>query len=212
LSLNRSEKEAVISDVTGLAAKAQTLVIAEYRGITVADMTKLRNNARSNGVTLSVLKNTLARRAVAGSAFEVVSDQMTGPLIYGFSVDAVAAAKVVAEFAKTNDKLVIRAGAYGGKALDVNGVKQLASIPSKEVLLAQLLGLMQSPISRTARVLAALAEQRGAGAAQKKLPPQRQLRLKRALSVVTKVKHCGTVLSIAKLCPQLTVGNKNGIR
>ena len=147
------------------AAKAQTLVIAEYRGITVADMTKLRNTARSNGVSLTVLKNTLARRAVAGSAFEVVADQMTGPLIYGFSEDAVAAARVVAEFAKTNDKLVIRAGAYGGKALDVNGVKQLASIPSKEVLLAQLLGLMQSPISRTARVLAALAEQRGAGAA-----------------------------------------------
>ena len=166
MSLNRSEKEAVISDVTSLAAKAQTLVIAEYRGITVADMTKLRIAARSNGVTLSVLKNTLARRAVAGSTFEVVADQMTGPLIYGFSQDAVAAAKVVAEFAKTNDKLVIRAGAYGGKALDVNGVKQLASIPSKEVLLAQLLGLMQSPISRTARVLAALAEQRGAGAAE----------------------------------------------
>jgi len=164
LSLNRSEKEAVISDVTGLAAKAQTLVIAEYRGITVADMTKLRNTARSNGVSLSVLKNTLARRAVAGSAFEVVSDQMTGPWIYGFSEDAVAAAKVVAEFAKTNDKLVIRAGAYGGKALDVNGVKQLASIPTKEVLLAQLLGLMQSPISRTARVLSALAEKKGAGA------------------------------------------------
>ena len=164
MSLNRSEKEAVISDVTGLAAKAQTLVIAEYRGITVADMTKLRNTARSNGVSLSVLKNTLARRAVAGSAFEVVSDQMTGPLIYGFSEDAVAAAKVVAEFAKTNDKLVIRAGAYGGKALDVNGVKQLASIPTTEVLLAQLLGLMQSPSSRTARVLSALAEKKGAGA------------------------------------------------
>jgi large subunit ribosomal protein L10 len=165
LSLNRSEKEAVISDVTSLAAEAQTLVMAEYRGITVADMTRLRSSARSNGVTLSVLKNTLARRAVAGSAFEVVSDQMTGPLIYGFSVDAVAAAKVVAEFAKTNDKLVIRGGAMSGKALDVNGVKQLASIPSKEVLLAQLLGLMQSPISRTARVLAALAEKRGAGQA-----------------------------------------------
>jgi len=166
LSLNRSEKEAVISDVISLAAKAQTLVIAEYRGIKVADMTKLRTAARSNGVSLSVLKNTLARRAVAGSAFEVVSDQMTGPLIYGFSEDAVAAAKVVADFAKTNDKLVIRGGAYGGKSLDANGVKQLASIPSKEVLLAQLLGLMQSPISRTARVLAALAEQRGAGAAE----------------------------------------------
>ncbi len=161
MSLNRSEKEAVITEVTSLAAQAQTLVMAEYRGITVAAMTQLRANARSNGVTLSVLKNTLARRAVAGSSFEVVADQMTGPLIYGFSVDAVAAAKVVADFAKTNDKLVIRGGAFAGKALDVNGVKQLASIPSKEVLLAQLLGLMQSPISRTARVLAALAEKRG---------------------------------------------------
>jgi len=161
LSLNRSEKEAVVNDVTGLAAKAQTLVLAEYRGITVADMTRLRASARSNGVNLSVLKNTLARRAVADTGFAVLSDQMTGPLIYGFSEDAVAAAKVVAEFAKTNDKLVIRAGAYGGKALDANGVKQLASIPTKEVLLAQLLGLMQSPVSRTARVLAALAEKKG---------------------------------------------------
>jgi large subunit ribosomal protein L10 len=157
LSLNRSEKQAVIEEVTGLAAKAQTLVIAEYRGIKVADMTKLRNDARKQGVSLSVLKNTLARRAVAGSQFEVVGDQMTGPLIYGFSVDAVAAAKVVADFAKTNDKLVIRGGAFAGKALDVNGVKQLASIPSKEVLLAQLCGLLMSPISRTAVVLGALA-------------------------------------------------------
>jgi large subunit ribosomal protein L10 len=174
LSLNRSEKEAVISDVTSLAAKAQTLVMAEYRGITVADMTKLRTSARSQGVTLSVLKNTLARRAVAGSAFEIVGDQMTGPLIYGFSEDAVAAAKVVADFAKTNDKLVIRGGAFGGKALDVEGVKQLANIPSKEVLLSQLLGLMQSPISRTARVLAALAEKRGGGEAPAEAPAEAQ--------------------------------------
>ena len=165
MSLNRSEKEAVISEVTTLAAQAQTLVIAEYRGITVADMTKLRNQARSNGVTLSVLKNTLARRAVTGSSFEVVADKMTGPLIYGFSVDAIAAAKVVANFAKTNDKLVIRAGVYGGKALDANGVKQLASIPSKEVLLAQLCGLLMSPMSRTAVVLGALAAQKGETAA-----------------------------------------------
>lgn len=164
MSLNRSEKEAVVTDVSGLAAKAQTLVMAEYRGITVADMTRLRSTARSSGVSLSVLKNTLARRAVADSSFAVVSDQMTGPLIYSFSEDAVAAAKVVAEFAKTNDKLVIRGGAYGGKALDAEGVKQLASIPSKEVLLAQLLGLMQSPVSRTARVLAALAEKKGEAA------------------------------------------------
>ena len=163
MSLNRSEKQAVIDEVTGLAAIAQTLVMAEYRGITVADMTRLRSQARDKGVTLSVLKNTLARRAVAGSAFEVVTDQMTGPLIYGFSVDAVAAAKVVADFAKTNDKLVIRGGAFGGKTLDVNGVKQLANIPSREVLLAQVCGLLMSPISRTAVVLGALAVKKGGG-------------------------------------------------
>ena len=165
MSLNRSEKEAVISEVTGLAAKAQTLVMAEYRGITVADMTNLRNKARSSGVSLSVLKNTLARRAVTGSSFEVAADQMTGPLIYGFSVDAVAAAKVVADFAKTNDKLVIRGGVYGGKALDANGVKELASIPTKEVLLSQLCGLLMSPMSRTAVVLGALATKKGEAAA-----------------------------------------------
>ena len=163
MSLNRSEKQAVIDEVTGLAAKAQTLVLAEYRGISVADMTKLRSQARGLGVTLSVLKNTLARRAVAGSAFDIVSDQMTGPLIYGFSVDAVAAAKVVADFAKINDKLVIRGGAFAGKILDVNGVKQLASIPSKEVLLAQVCGLLMSPISRAAVVLSALAAKKGGG-------------------------------------------------
>jgi len=165
LSVNRSEKEAVIAEVTSLATQAQTLVVAEYRGITVADMTKLRSQARSSGVTLSVLKNTLARRAVAGSRFEVVADQMTGPLIYGFSVDAVAAAKVVADFAKTNDKLVIRGGAISGKVLDVNGVKQLANIPSKEVLLSQLCGLLMSPVSRTAVVLGALAAKKGEAAA-----------------------------------------------
>jgi large subunit ribosomal protein L10 len=165
LSLNRSEKQAVIDEVNGLAAKAQTLVMAEYRGITVADMTKLRVDARSKGVSLSVLKNTLARRAVAGSSFEVVADQMTGPLIYGFSEDAVSAAKVLADFAKTNDKLVLRGGAYSGKALDVNGVKQLANIPSREVLLSQLCGLLKSPISRTAVVLGALAAKKGEAAA-----------------------------------------------
>lgn len=172
MSLNRSEKQAVIEEVTGLAANAQTLVMAEYRGITVADMTKLRVDARSKGVTLSVLKNTLARRAVTGSAFEVVADQMTGPLIYGFSTDAVAAAKVVADFAKTNEKLVIRGGAFSGKALDVNGVKQLANIPSKEVLLAQLCGLLMSPISRTAVVLGALTAKKGEGAAAPEAAPE----------------------------------------
>ena len=160
MSLNRSEKEAVVSEVTDLAKEAETLVLAEYRGITVADMIKLRSSARSQGVTLSVLKNTLARRAVSGSTFEIVADQMTGPLIYGFSVDAIAAARVVADFSKTNDKLVIRGGATAGKALDVAGVKLLASVPSKDVLLAQLCGLLMSPISRAAVVLGALAAQK----------------------------------------------------
>ena len=162
MSLNRSEKEAVVSEVTDLAKEAETLVLAEYRGITVADMIKLRSSARSQGVTLSVLKNTLARRAVSGSTFEIVADQMTGPLIYGFSVDAIAAARVVADFSKTNDKLVIRGGATAGKALDVAGVKLLASVPSKDVLLAQLCGLLMSPISRAAVVLGALAAQKAA--------------------------------------------------
>lgn len=165
MSLNRNEKAAVVAEVTAQVARSQTLALAEYRGLTVADLDKLRKIAREKGVYLHVLKNTLARRAVTGTPFEAAAEHMVGPLIYGFSEDAVAAAKVVADFAKTNDKLVIKAGAFGGKALDANGVKALASIPSKEVLLSQLLGLMQSPISRTARVLAALAEKRGEAAA-----------------------------------------------
>ena len=164
MSLNRNEKETVVSDVTAQVARSQTLALAEYRGLTVAHLDALRKTAREKGVYLHVLKNTLARRAVAGTPFEVASDAMVGPLIYGFSQDAVAAAKVIADFAKTNDKLVIKAGAHAGKMLDAKGVQSLASIPSKEVLLSQLLGLMQSPIARIARVLAVLAEKRGEGA------------------------------------------------
>ena len=164
MSLNRNEKQAVVTEVAAQAARAQTLALAEYRGLTVAQLDQLRKQARDKGVYLHVLKNTLARRAVAGTQFEVAAESMAGPLIYGFSEDAVAAAKVLADFAKGNDKLVIKAGAFDGKALDANGVKALAAIPSKEVLLSQLLGLMQSPVSRMARVLAALAEKRGEGA------------------------------------------------
>ena len=165
MSLNRNEKAAVVSDVAAQAAKSQTLALAEYRGLTVEALNKLRVTARAQGVYLHVLKNTLARRAVAGTSFEAASDAMVGPLIYGFSEDAVAAAKVIADFAKTNDKLVIKGGAYGGKALDVNGVKALAAVPSKEVLLSQIAGLLKSPVQRTAAVLAALAAKRGEGAA-----------------------------------------------
>jgi large subunit ribosomal protein L10 len=164
LSLNRNEKEAVVADVTAQVGKSQTLALAEYRGLTVEHLNALRKQAREKGVYLHVLKNTLARRAVAGTPFEVAAKSMSGPLIYGFSQDAVAAAKVIADFAKGNDKLVIRAGAHAGKALDANGVKALASVPSKEVLLSQLLGLMQSPVSRLARAVAAVAEKKAAPA------------------------------------------------
>lgn len=165
MSLNKSEKAAVVTDVSAQAARSQTLALAEYRGLTVENLNKLRVDARSKGVYLHVLKNTLARRAVAGTPFEVASGAMVGPLIYGFSEDAVAAAKVIADFAKTNDKLVIKGGAFAGKALDVNGVKALASIPSREVLISQVAGLLKSPIQRMAGVLAAVAEKRGGGAA-----------------------------------------------
>jgi large subunit ribosomal protein L10 len=164
LSLNRNEKAAVVADVAAQAARSQTLALAEYRGLTVEHLNKLRVDARAKGVYLHVLKNTLARRAVAGTPFESASESMVGPLIYGFSEDAVAAAKVLSDFAKGNDKLIVKGGAYAGKALNADGVKSLAAIPSKEVLLAQLLGLMQSPISRIARVLAAIAEKRAEAA------------------------------------------------
>ena len=164
MSLNRNEKAAVVTDVSAQAARSQTLALAEYRGLTVEHLNKLRVDARAKGVYLHVLKNTLARRAVAGTPFEVAQGVMVGPLIYGFSEDAVAAAKVITDFAKVNDKLVIKGGAYAGKALSVEGVKALAAIPSRDVLIAQVAGLLKSPIQRFAGVLAALAEKRGAGA------------------------------------------------
>ena len=160
LSLNRNEKAAVVADVSAQAARSQTLALAEYRGLTVEHLNKLRKDAREKGVYLHVLKNTLARRAVAGTPFEVASETMSGPLIYGFSEDAVAAAKVISDFAKGNDKLVIRGGAYAGKSLSADGVKALAAIPAREVLIAQIAGLLKSPVQRLAGVLAALALKR----------------------------------------------------
>jgi large subunit ribosomal protein L10 len=162
LSLSLQEKQAVVAEVSAQVAQAQTMVLAEYRGIKVSDITRLRANARKSGVYFHVLKNTLVRRAVQGTPFEGLTEKMVGPLVYSISVDAVAAAKVVYDFARTNDKLVVKAGVYNGKVLDVTGVNALATVPSKEVLLAQLCGLLQSPISGLARVLGAVAEQKTA--------------------------------------------------
>lgn len=160
LSLNLQEKQAVVAEVSAQLTDAQTVVLAEYRGIEVGDITKLRADARNAGVYFRVVKNTLVRRAVQGTQFEALADQMVGPLVYSISADPVAAAKVVFDFARTNDKLVIKAGVYNGKVLDAAGVNALATVPSKEVLLAQLCGLLQSPVSGLARVLVAVAEQK----------------------------------------------------
>lgn len=165
MGLNLEGKKAIVAEVSAQVASAQTIVVAEYRGIEVGDLTQLRAKARQSGVYLRVLRNTLARRAVADTAFAAIADQLTGPLIYGISSDPVAAAKVLHDFAKGNDKLVLKAGAYAGKALDKAGVQALASIPSREELLARLLGVMQAPVSGFAIALGALARQREAAAA-----------------------------------------------
>ena len=164
MPLNVEDKKAIVADVGAQLAGAQTVVLAEYRGIPVEQLTKLRASARDQGVYLRVLKNTLARRAAQGTQFEPLADSMVGPLIYGISADPIASAKVLQNFAKTQDKLIITAGLYNGKLLDLAGVKSLASIPSRDELLSQLLGVMLAPVSAMARVLGAVAAQKAAGA------------------------------------------------
>lgn len=153
MGLKLSEKQAVVSEIAGEVARASVIVVAEYRGLEVGNITKLRKQARESGVYLRVLKNTLARRAVEGTSFAVLADKMVGPLIYGISADPVAAAKVLNGFAKDNDKLVVKAGAMANYLMDVNGVKALATMPSREELLSKLLGTMQAPIAQFVRTL-----------------------------------------------------------
>ncbi|MEQ1662767.1 MAG: 50S ribosomal protein L10 [Thiobacillus sp.] len=153
MSLNLEEKKAVVAEVTAQVAGAQTVVVAEYRGITVENMTQLRVQARKEGVYLRVLKNTLVRRAVADTPFAGIADQLVGPLAYGISADPVAAAKVMHEFAKTNDKFVVKAGAMPNFIMSPKDVGNLASMPSRDELLSKLLGTMQAPIAQFVRTL-----------------------------------------------------------
>jgi large subunit ribosomal protein L10 len=153
VSLNRQEKAVVIEEVSAQVAHAQSIVIAEYRGLDVASVTALRKTARESGVYLRVLKNSLARRAVAGTAFEPLSARLTGPLIYGISTDPVTAAKVLAGFAKSNDKLVLKGGSLPNSVLDSEGVQALATMPSRDELLSKLMGTMQAPIAQFVRTL-----------------------------------------------------------
>jgi large subunit ribosomal protein L10 len=153
VGLNRQQKAAKIEEVSALVAQAQSIIVAEYRGLDVDSVTKLRKQARSQGVQLRVLKNTLARRAVNDTPFSGLADKMVGPLVYGFSSDPVSAAKVLSNFAKSNDKLVVKAGAMPNVVMDEAGVKALATLPSREELLAKLMATMQAPIGQFVRTL-----------------------------------------------------------
>jgi large subunit ribosomal protein L10 len=153
LSLNLEGKKEVVAEVAERLKKAQTVVLAEYRGLLVEDITVLRAQARSSGVYLRVLKNTLARRAVKGTPFEKLADQMVGPLAYGISDDPVAAAKVLHAYAKGNDKLVIKGGMMPNYLMSAKEVGSLATLPSREELLSKLMGTMQAPIAKFVRTL-----------------------------------------------------------
>ena len=153
MGLNRQDKATVIAEMSELVAQSSAIIIAEYRGLTVEAITKLRADARKQGVQLRVVKNTLVRRAVAGTPFEGLSDKFVGPLIYSLSADPVAAAKVLSTFAKKNDKLVIKGGAMANYVMDVAAVEQLASMPSREELLAKLMATMNEPIAKFVRTL-----------------------------------------------------------
>ena len=153
MSLNLEQKQAVVAEVSGELARAQAVILAEYRSIPVRDMTELRRKARGSGVYLRVLKNTLARRAVAGTPFKGLSEKMVGPLAYGISSDPVAAAKVLQAFARDHDKFVIRAGAMPNVLLSAREVAELAKMPSRQELLAHLVATLQAPIAKFVRTL-----------------------------------------------------------
>ena len=153
LGLNLEQKQAVVSEIAAQLGSAQSVIVAEYRGLDVGAVTDLRAKARKSGLYLRVLKNTLARRAVKGTPFEKLSEQMVGPLIYGISQDPVAGARVLSAFAKDNEKFVIRGGAMPNLLMSVKDVKALAALPSREELLAMLMGTMQAPVVKLVRTM-----------------------------------------------------------
>ena len=153
MALSRQQKAVKIDEVCAMVAQAKAIVVAEYRGLDVESITRLRRQARGQGVQLRVLKNTLARRAVTGTPFVGLSDHMVGPLVYGMGPDPVAVAKVLSSFAKDNDKLVVKAGAMADFVMDGKAVKALATMPSREELLAKLMATMQAPAAQLVRTL-----------------------------------------------------------
>jgi large subunit ribosomal protein L10 len=153
MSLTLDEKKAVVAEVSGKLSGAQAAMLAEYRGLSVAQMTTLRRKAHDSQVYLRVVKNTLARRAVEGTSFECLKDQMSGPLAFAVSADPVAVAKILSEFAKDNEQLKIKAGAMSGKLMSLEQIQALAVLPGREQLLAQLLATMQAPVQKFVQTL-----------------------------------------------------------
>lgn len=155
MALNLEQKKAVVAEVSGVAGSALAAVAAEYRGLTVAEMTELRARARAGGVYVKVAKNTLVRRAVEGTEYECMKDALTGPLLLAFSIDDPgAAARLVKEYAKDHDKLVARLVAVGGKLYGASELERLSSLPNREQALAMLMGVMKAPIGKLVRTLA----------------------------------------------------------
>ena len=155
MALSLEQKKAVVEEVAEIARSAQSAVAAEYRGLTVTEMTELRENAKHSGVYLRVVRNTLARRAVEGTEFECVQDRLKGPLMLAFSRDEPgAAARVLRDYAKSNKKLVISFVAFDGKAMDAPAIDRLASLPSRSEALATLMSVLLAPATRLARTVA----------------------------------------------------------
>lgn len=153
MSLNLQQKQAVVAEVAKQVAGAQAIVMAENRGMPVAAMTQLRAKARASGVYFRVVKNTLVRRAVADTPFATLADRMVGPLAYGIGTDPVAVAKVLSDFARSNEKFVITGGAMPGQVMSAKDITALASLPSREELIARLLGTMQAPVAKLVRTM-----------------------------------------------------------
>jgi large subunit ribosomal protein L10 len=153
LSLNLEEKKAIVAEVNAQVANAQAIIIAEYRGIEVGQMTQLRAKTRESGIYFRVIKNSLVRRAVADTPYAELAKHMVGPLAYGISTDPVAAAKVLHEFSKDNEKFVIKAGAMGEHVMSRDEITALAALPSRDELLSRLLGTMQAPIAKFVQTL-----------------------------------------------------------
>jgi len=156
MPLNLEDKKALVTEVSAIAAKAQSVVAAENRGITVGQMTELRAKARAQGVYMRVVKNTLARKALAGTSFEVIGPKLKGPLVLAFSKDDPgAAARVVKDFAKAHDKFVPTLVSLGGQVLSAKDLEKVASLPTKDQAIAQLMGLLKAPIQKLVGTLAA---------------------------------------------------------